>query len=70
MANKPKKIPYAKLKGLRAERGLFQADIAKIVGISDVSYQRREAGELDWHLTEMLILRRYFKLSMDDLFGE
>lgn len=68
MANKAKKIPFAKLRGLRAEQGLSQANMARIVGISATSYVSRENGRQDFKSTEMGILKRYFKMSVDDLF--
>ena len=68
MANKAKKIPYAKLKGLRAERGLTMADMAKIVGISEGAYLHKENNKRDFLVSEMLILRKYFKTTLDELF--
>lgn len=68
MANKAKKIPFARLKGLRAERGLTMADIAKIIGISEGSYLAKENGRNDFKSSEMSILRKYFKTSADELF--
>ncbi|MDP4128286.1 MAG: helix-turn-helix transcriptional regulator [Bacillota bacterium] len=68
MANKTKKIPFAKLKGLRAERRLSMADMAKIVGISEGSYLMKENAIRDFKYSEMLILRKYFKISADELF--
>lgn len=63
-----KKIPYARLKGLRAEKGLSQANLAKIIGISEGSYLAKENGTKDWKSSEMIIIARYFKSSLDDLF--
>ena len=70
MANKVKKIPSARIRGLRAERGMSQADLAKIVGITEGSYCLKESGKFDWKSSEMFILRRYFKSSLDELFPE
>lgn len=68
MANKVKKIPSARIKGLRAERGLSQAALAKIIGITEGSYSLKESGKFDWKSSEMFILRRYFKVPLDELF--
>ena len=68
MANKIKRIPSAKIKGLRAERGITQADMAKIVGITEGSYTLKEGGKYDWKSSEMFTLRKYFKTSLDELF--
>lgn len=68
MANKTKKIPFAKIKGLRAERKMSMADMAKILGISEGSYLARENGILEWKSSEMIIMAKFFKHSLDDLF--
>jgi len=68
MANKTKKIPYAKIKGLRAERQMSMADMAKIIGISEGSYLARENGTKDWKSSEMIFMAKYFEHSLDDLF--
>lgn len=68
MGNKLKKIPFARLKGLRAEHGISMASMAKIVGISEVSYLHKENGKVDFKASEMAILKKYFKVSADELF--
>lgn len=68
MGNRAKKVPYARLKGLRAERGLSMADMAKILGISETSYLAKENNTRDWKSSEMFILRNYFKLPLDNIF--
>lgn len=68
MANKVKKLPHARLKGLRAEQGISMAQMAKIVGCSEGSYLAKENGTRDWRSSEMGILRRYFKTTSDELF--
>jgi len=68
MAKKAKKIPYATIKGLRAERGLFMEDMSKIVGISEGSYLAKENDKRDWKSSEMVIMAKYFKRSLDELF--
>lgn len=68
MANKTKKIPFAKLKGLRAERGLSMADMARICGISEGAYLAKENGSRDWKYTEMKVISTFFKESPETLF--
>jgi DNA-binding XRE family transcriptional regulator len=68
MGNKPKKIPFARLKGLRAEQGLSMAAMAKIIGISEVSYLHKENGKTDFKSSEMAIIKRFFKVSADEIF--
>ena len=38
-------INLKRLKGLRVENDLSQEDMAKLIGISSSSYQRKESGE-------------------------
>jgi DNA-binding XRE family transcriptional regulator len=68
MANKIKKIPYAKIKGLRAENRLFMADMARILRMSEGSYLAKENGTRDWKSSEMITMARYFKSTLDELF--
>ena len=68
MANKTKKIPFAKIKGLRAEKKMSMAEMAKIIGMSEGSYLAKENGTNDWKASEMIFIARYFKRSLDELF--
>ena len=68
MGNKIKKVPNANLKGLRAERGLSMADMARILGISETSYLAKENDKRNWKSDEMFALRKYFKLPLDEIF--
>jgi len=68
MPAKTKKIPHARLKGLRAEQGLSMADMAKIVGITPNTYLLKENGARDFVETEMKTLVKFFKVSGDELF--
>ena len=68
MANKVKRVPYAKLKGLRAERDMSMVDMARVLGISEGTYMARENGKRDWLSSEMFKLSSFFKLKMDDIF--
>lgn len=70
MANKAKvkKVPYAKLKGLRAERDMSMEDMARLLGVSESTYLARENGKRDWLSSEMFKLSSFFKLTMDEIF--
>lgn len=68
MATKVKKIPFSRLRGLRAERCLSQAQLAKIIGMAESSYVAKENGNRDWRSSEMIRLVKYFKTSLDELF--
>jgi len=68
MPAKKKVIPFAKLRGMRAELGISQKDTAKIVGISTGAYVKRENGQLPFQIPEAIILRKFFKTTLDELF--
>lgn len=63
-----KKRPNASLKALRASYGLSRAAMAKILGISETSYRAKENNKRDWRASEMFMLRKYFKFTMDEIF--
>ena len=63
-----KKQPNASLKALRASYGLSMAAMAKILGISETSYLAKENNKRDWRSSEMFMMRKYFKLSLDEIF--
>lgn len=44
---------FNRLKGLRAERGLTQVDMAKLLGMNPVTYRKKENGERDFTLKEV-----------------
>ncbi|MBD9846444.1 helix-turn-helix transcriptional regulator [Enterococcus faecalis] len=44
---------FNRLKGLRAERGLTQVDMAKLLGMNPVTYRKKENGERDFTLREV-----------------
>lgn len=60
---------YKNLKGLRAKNDLTQNDMAKILGISYVSYNQKEKGNQDFTLKEAKIIAKYFNTSMDYIFA-
>ena len=60
---------YKNLKGLRATYGLTQNDMAKILGISFVSYNQKEKGKQDFTLKEAKTIAKYFQTSIDFIFA-
>lgn len=44
---------FNRLKGLRAERGLTQVDMAKLLDMNPVTYRKKENGERDFTLREV-----------------
>lgn len=60
--------PNANLKALRAAYGLSMLAMSKIIGISETSYLAKENNKRDWRSSEMFIMRKYFNLSLDEIF--
>lgn len=52
----------------RKENNLKQKDLAKRLHIHNVTYSRKERGELDFTLTEAFQLADMFKTTVDELF--
>lgn len=59
---------YKNLKCLRTRFDLTQSDMAKILGISLVSYNQKEKGVKQFTLKEAKIIADYFKESIDYVF--
>ncbi|MGG0888979.1 helix-turn-helix domain-containing protein [Cytobacillus horneckiae] len=58
-----------RLKELRAERGLYQSDLAVILSVSLRQVQRYEKDESDMALSTAIFLADYFNVSLDYLIG-
>lgn len=57
-----------KLRAKRVEHGLNQTEMAKILGITQNSYGRKELGKVDFTYTEILTILRYFNCKFEDIF--
>ena len=60
----------SKLYFIRKENKLRQADMAKVLNISEQSYYLKETGKRDFNLTEAIRLAKYYGSTLDDLFWE
>ena len=63
-----KEVNLRKLRGLRAEYGLTQEEVAKKIGISTNSYNRKERGKRKFTLIEAKKLADLFDVSIEDIF--
>lgn len=63
-----KQRPNLKLKGLRAEYNLKQADMAKLIGISETTYNRKENGITEFTEFEIKKICDIFKKSPTEIF--
>lgn len=61
-------INLKRLKGLRVENDLSQEDMAKLIGISSSSYQRKESGENQFLLIEADKIAKVLKKDIRDIF--
>lgn len=53
----------------RKKRGLTQADVADVLGISRVSYSRYESGTREPDLGTVVTLADFFGVTVDELVG-
>ena len=58
-----------RLRLLRTERNLRQADVAVLLGITQVHYQRIEKGKVNIPATTVCFLADYYEVSADYLLG-
>lgn len=57
-----------KLKGLRSEHGLTQADLAKLLGITRQTYAEKENGNQPFKADELFAISAYFDKPIEDIF--
>lgn len=57
------------LKELRKKRKLTQADLAEIIGVSQVTMGRYETGEREMPYETLFRLADYFNVSIDEILG-
>lgn len=55
------------IKKLRLLNGYSQQEMAKLLGISYYSYNKKEKGEHKWRLDEVKKMRLVFNLSPEDI---
>ena len=60
---------YQRLKDLREDGDMTQADVAKILGISRQHYALYEKGERELPMHHFITLARYYNVSLDYLAG-
>jgi len=51
------------IKELRLKHNLRQVDMAVILGISRVTYNKKERGIKDFTIKELIIIKNYFNLE-------
>lgn len=61
-------IVQRRLKGMMAEHGVTQGELARLIGISSRAFNYKINGERDFTLKEAQIISRYFEKSIEDIF--
>lgn len=56
---------YERIKELRLNAGLTQAQIGDVLGVKQSQYQRWESGKRDYPITILITLAEYFGVSTD-----
>ena len=62
-------VVYPRIRELREEANLTQADVAKILNCTQASYSYYEIGRREIPTQVLIILARYYKTSIDYLLG-
>ena len=62
-------LMYSRLAELREDHDLSQAEMAKILRVSQATYSRYETGRLDIPSQTLIALARYYGVSGDYLLG-
>ena len=60
---------YQKIRDLREDQDLSQAQLAKMLNISQSTYSRYESGVLDVPSEVLIALTRVYKVSVDYILG-
>ena len=67
---KPLINKYPKLKAKMAYNGNNVADLSMVLEISEDSTRRRLRGEVEFELSEIVKLMKFYACKFEDLFGE
>ena len=60
---------YSKLIGAKREKGVTQADVAKIAGVSETSLRSKLKNRTEFRDSEMLLIKKYLDLpNYEDYF--
>lgn len=60
---------YQRLRDVREDKDLMQADIARVLGMAQTQYSRYERGERELPMHHFITLARFYNVSLDYLAG-
>lgn len=58
----------SRLRMLREENGKTQEEMAKVLGISEPNYSKKESGQVKVSLLEAKIVSDYFGMTIEEIF--
>ena len=53
---------------LKEQKNLTNKEMAEMLGITPIQYRKKEKGEVQFKLSEMVKLSEYFGKTMDEIF--
>lgn len=62
-------LKYGRIRDMRIDRGLTQAQIAEILHVSQNTYSQYEIGTTRYPLDVVIALAKYYRVSVDYLVG-
>lgn len=60
---------YPRIRDLRNDKDLSQAEFAKVLGMSQTGYSKYETGENDIPTAVLIKIAKFYKVSVDYLLG-
>lgn len=62
-------MKYKRIRDLREDRDLSQAELAAVLSVSQSTYSRYESGTLDVPSEALITLSRFYDVSVDYILG-
>ncbi len=60
---------YQRLRDIREDNDLTQADVAKVLNIQQTQYSRYERGATQMSIDKYIVLAKYYNISLDYITG-
>lgn len=60
---------YHRIRDLREDRDLSQKEVAALLNVSQATYSRYESGYLDIPSAALIVLSKYYQVTVDYLLG-
>ena len=62
-------LKYERIRNLRIDNGLTQADVARLLNVSQNTYSQYEIGVMRYPLDAVVLLAQHYNVSVDYLVG-